>query len=40
MGNVVLKYAELKRMSYLEAGRELGEGKGWNEVTNLFRGDK
>jgi len=40
MGNVVLKYAQLKSAPYLEAGRELGEGKGWNEVTNLFRGDK
>lgn len=40
MGNVVLKYAELKGMNYLEAGRELGEGKGWNEVSGLFRGDK
>jgi len=40
MGNVVLRYGELKGRPYLEAGRELGEGKGWNEVTNLFRGDK
>ncbi|WP_150843895.1 MULTISPECIES: D-ornithine 4,5-aminomutase subunit OraS [unclassified Clostridium] len=40
MGNVVLKYAKLKSVPYLEAGRELGEGKGWNEVTNLFGGDK
>lgn len=38
MGNVVLKYADLKEMPYLEAGRELGEGKGWNEVTALFKG--
>ncbi len=40
LGNVVLKYAKLKSVPYLEAGRELGEGKGWNEVTNLFGGDK
>lgn len=38
MGNVVLKYADLKEMPYLEAGRELGEGKGWNEVNALFKG--
>lgn len=38
IGNIVLKYAELKQMPYLEAGRELGEGKGWNEVVNLFNG--
>lgn len=38
IGNIVLKYAELKQMPYLEAGRELGEGKGWNEVINLFNG--
>ncbi|MEG0307586.1 MAG: ornithine aminomutase subunit alpha [Clostridium sp.] len=40
MGNVVLKYGKLKEMPYLEAGRELGEGKGWNEVSKLFGGDK
>ncbi len=40
IGNVVLKYAELKSTPYLEAGRELGEGKGWNEAIALFRGDK
>lgn len=38
MGNVVLKYAQLKNKSYLEAGRELAEGKGWNEVAALFKG--
>jgi len=40
MGHVVLKYAEHKGMNYLEAGRELGEGKGWVEVAGLFRGVK
>ncbi len=40
MGNVVLKYSELKGIDYLNAGRMLGEGKGWNEVVELFRGDK
>jgi D-ornithine 4,5-aminomutase subunit alpha len=40
IGNVVLKYAELRGMNYIEAGRELGEGKGWNEASGLFRGDK
>lgn len=38
MGNVVLKYSEFKGIPYLEAGRELGEGKGWNEVSKLFVG--
>lgn len=38
MGNVVLKYADLKSISYLEAGRELATGKGWNEVVALFKG--
>ncbi|MDU1411735.1 MAG: ornithine aminomutase subunit alpha [Clostridium sp.] len=38
MGNVVLKYSELKDIPYLMAGRELGEGKGWNEVSKLFDG--
>lgn len=38
MGNVVLKYSKLKEIPYLEAGRELGEGKGWNEVSKLFVG--
>lgn len=38
MGNVVLKYAHLKNATYLEAGRELAEGKGWNEAAALFKG--
>ena len=38
MGDVVLKYAQLKNRSYLEAGRELAEGKGWNETAALFKG--
>ncbi len=39
MGNVVLKYAKAKDMPYLEAGRELGQGNGWSEVSGLFGGD-
>lgn len=38
MGNVVLKYGELKGVSYLDAGRQLAEGKGWNEAAALFKG--
>lgn len=38
MGNVVLKYADLKGSTYLEAGRELAAGKGWNEAGALFKG--
>ncbi|KYH35985.1 D-ornithine 4,5-aminomutase subunit alpha [Clostridium tepidiprofundi DSM 19306] len=39
MGNVVLTYAELKDMEYLNAGRELASGKGWSEVNKVMRGD-
>ena len=39
MGNVVLTYSELTRKDYLEAGRELASGKGWNEVHKKMRGE-
>lgn len=38
IGNVVLKYADLKGMSYLEAGRQLAEGKGWKVAAASFKG--
>jgi D-ornithine 4,5-aminomutase subunit alpha len=40
MGNVVLTYAKIKNISYLEAGNELSNGIGWSEIHELLRGDK
>nr|WP_040330280.1 ornithine aminomutase subunit alpha [Clostridium ihumii] len=40
MGNVVVKYAKKNNIDYLEAGKILSEGTGWNEVIEIFRGDK
>ena len=39
MGNVVLTYAELKRMPYLNAGVELANGTGWELVNTKMRGE-
>lgn len=39
MGNVVLTYAELKGITYLKAGEELSEGKGWDIVNAKMRGE-
>jgi D-ornithine 4,5-aminomutase subunit alpha len=39
MGNVVLTYANLKKISYLEAGNELSLGKGWDKVYSALRGE-
>lgn len=39
MGNVVLTYAKMKEINYIDAGKELAEGKGWNEVSKKMRGD-
>lgn len=39
MGNVVLTYAKMNNMEYREAGKELAEGKGWNEVSKKMRGE-
>lgn len=39
MGNVVLQYAKLKNIPYMEAGRNLADGSGWKEVNKLMRGD-
>ncbi|WP_138203168.1 ornithine aminomutase subunit alpha [Haloimpatiens lingqiaonensis] len=38
MGHVVLKYADIKNINYMEAGRELAEGKGWDKVSALIGG--
>lgn len=39
MGNVVLTYARIRSIGYIEAGKELAEGKGWNEVHKEMRGE-
>ena len=36
-GKVVLIYSELKKKNYLEAGKDLSEGIGWDEVVNFYR---
>lgn len=36
MGHVVLKYSEISKKPYLEAGEILAEGKGWEEVSKAF----
>lgn len=38
MGNVVLNYAKLKNVPYLEAGEELSRGIGWEKVHEVMRG--
>lgn len=40
MGNVVLTYADIESIGYLEAGRKLASGKGWNDVNKKMRGEK
>lgn len=39
MGNVVLTYAKLKNITYLEAGEELSRGIGWEKVHGVMRGE-
>lgn len=39
MGNVVLQYAKLKSIPYMEAGKDLGNGNGWKEVNLMLRGE-
>lgn len=36
-GKVVLIYSELKKKNYLEAGKDLSEGIGWEEIVNFYR---
>jgi len=36
-GKVVLIYSELKKKNYLEAGKDLSEGIGWEEIVNYYR---
>lgn len=36
-GRIVLLYSQLKNKNYLEAGRELSEGIGWDEILEYYR---
>ncbi|HOC52971.1 MAG TPA: ornithine aminomutase subunit alpha [Caldisericia bacterium] len=36
-GKIVLIYSELKKKNYLDAGKDLSEGIGWEEVVNYYR---
>lgn len=38
-GHVVLKYAQSRGVHYLDAGRELAAGTGWDTVKMLFGGE-
>ncbi|MFD3156439.1 ornithine aminomutase subunit alpha [Haloimpatiens sp. FM7330] len=38
IGHVVLEYADMKDIDYLCAGRELSEGKGWQEIGEKMGG--
>ncbi len=39
-GHLVLEYAKVKQIGYLEAGRDLSSGNGWDEVKARFGGDR
>ncbi|MBC7194091.1 MAG: ornithine aminomutase subunit alpha [Caldisericia bacterium] len=39
-GRIVLLYSELKGKNYLDAGKELAEGIGWEEVLDYYRRNK
>ncbi|MFL0267884.1 ornithine aminomutase subunit alpha [Candidatus Clostridium radicumherbarum] len=39
LGNVVLTYAKLQNMPYLQAGEELNRGIGWEKVHAAMRGE-
>jgi D-ornithine 4,5-aminomutase subunit alpha len=36
-GKIVLIYSELKKKNYLEAGKDLSKGVGWEEIINYYR---
>lgn len=36
-GRVVLLYSELAKKDYINAGKELAKGIGWNKVVNYYR---
>ncbi|SDE17420.1 ornithine aminomutase subunit alpha [Sporomusa acidovorans] len=37
IGNVILTYADLKKIDYLEAGAELAKGIGWDKVVEKMK---
>lgn len=39
IGHVVLEYANIKGIDYMEAGRELAEGKGWEQIGEAMGGE-
>jgi len=36
-GNIVLIYSKLMKKNYLEAGKDLSEGIGWEDIVNYYR---
>lgn len=36
-GRIVLLYSEIKKINYLDAGRELAKGIGWDEILDYYR---
>lgn len=36
-GKIVLIYSELKKKNYLEVGKELSKGVGWEEIIDYYR---
>ena len=39
-GHLVLRYAQATKKEYLEAGRALSKGEGWDEVKEAFGGER
>jgi hypothetical protein len=39
-GRIVLLYSELKKKNYIEAGKELADGIGWDEILDYYRRNK
>ncbi len=39
-GHLVLRYAQDTGKNYLEAGRDLAQGNGWDELKALFGGER
>jgi D-ornithine 4,5-aminomutase subunit alpha len=40
LGNVVLTYSKMRNISYLDAGKELNRGIGWDKVHEVMRASK
>jgi D-ornithine 4,5-aminomutase subunit alpha len=39
IGRVLLDYAARQKKDYLQAGRELAAGKGWDEIAGMYGGE-